>query len=88
MTAELKATTKQVSATHIVHHHLYALDQFLGFSGSSTFHVTSSYRSILPVARDRTSLKICPSMVSPVYSSKLASLLSVRVGRFTTSAPS
>ena len=35
MTALLKATEKQVSATIIVHHHLYFFDQFFGLSDSN-----------------------------------------------------
>ncbi|KXS97555.1 hypothetical protein AC578_9763 [Pseudocercospora eumusae] len=42
ITALLNATAKQVIATTIVHHHLQALDQFLGFAGSPSTKVTSS----------------------------------------------
>lgn len=40
--ALLKATQKHVRATTIVHHHLYALLQFLGLSTSPSVNVTSS----------------------------------------------
>jgi len=41
ITDDANATTKHVTATTIVHHHLYAFDQFLGFSGSLGVNVTS-----------------------------------------------
>jgi hypothetical protein len=40
-TEEANATTKQVMATTMVQYHLYALLQFLGFSGSPGVKVTS-----------------------------------------------
>ncbi len=44
-TDEQNATTKHTEAIIAVHHHLYALDQFFGLSGSSTVNVTSLYFS-------------------------------------------
>ena len=76
MTELLNATTKQVMATVMVHHHLYAFDQFLGFAGSPGVKVTSSYRSVRPVLFDNT---VCrPVGVSAVYSFIRASRVRVR----------
>ena len=52
ITALLNATTKQVNATIMVQYHLYAVDQFFGFSESLIVHVTNSYLSVLPVLCD------------------------------------
>jgi len=41
MTEDANATTKHVTATTMVQYHLYALDQFFGFSGSFGLNVTS-----------------------------------------------
>ncbi|KXT11521.1 hypothetical protein AC579_6589 [Pseudocercospora musae] len=86
ITALLNATAKQVIATTIVHHHLYALDQFFGFAGSPFTKVTSSQRSEFPVLVDLVGSN--PFAVSSVYSPVCASAVSVQYGRLTASTGS
>ena len=86
ITALLKATEKQVMATVIVHHHLQALDQFLGFSLSPSLNVTSSYCSGAPVGvADIIGCK--PAAISVVYSPIRACAVKVRKGRLSMSTP-
>src|ERR1700710_2552026 len=78
MIDDAMATTKQVNATTIVHHHLYAFDQFFGVSGSLGTKVTSLY-SGFPFSL--LGIGITPDSFSVVYSSRFASTDSVRYGR-------
>lgn len=81
MTEELKATTKQVKATTIVHHHFLTLVKFFGFSGSLMVKVTRSWSSTLPDIREMVLLGMMPDAVSSVNSCMSALSLSVPYGR-------
>lgn len=85
MTLDANATTKHTEAIISVHHHLYAFDQFFGFSGSSIVKVTSLYFSMCP-SFEICFLRIAPLAVSLRYSSRFASRLSVRTGSVRSSS--
>jgi hypothetical protein len=68
ITALQNATTKQVKATVMVQYHLYAFDQFFGFSGSFTVKVTSSWSSYFPLFLEIVRLRMTPVVVSSRYS--------------------
>jgi len=74
MTELAKATTKHVMATTMVQYHLYALLQFLGFSGSSGVKVTSLYCSLPGLGGPG----ISPLGTATTYSARFALALRVR----------
>src|SRR5690554_5129074 len=77
MTDEQRATERHVMAITMVHHHLYAFDQFFGLPGSLVVNVTRLYLTLPPVCVV-VSFGIVPVEVSSVNSAMFALLVRVR----------